>query len=57
MVKHFTFNGANAGSTPADIMYITLDYLILNRKDYNEIIFLKISRRGVYLSIFLVVYP
>jgi hypothetical protein len=28
MVKHFTHDEADAGSTPADISYITLDYLI-----------------------------
>jgi hypothetical protein len=47
MVKHFTTNEAYAGSTPADILYVTLDYLILNKRYYNEIIFLKIPRRGV----------
>jgi hypothetical protein len=32
MVKHFTTDEADAGSTPADISYVTLNYLILNRK-------------------------
>jgi hypothetical protein len=47
MVKHFTLDEADAGSTPADILYVILYYLILNRIYYNEIIFLKIPRRGV----------
>jgi hypothetical protein len=47
MVKHFTFNEADAGSNPADISYVALNYLILNRRYYYEIIFLKIPRRGV----------
>jgi hypothetical protein len=28
-------------------LYIALNYLILNKRYYNEIIFLKIPRRGV----------
>jgi hypothetical protein len=31
MVKHFTFNEADAGSTPADIPYVAFNYLILNK--------------------------
>jgi hypothetical protein len=27
MVKHFTSNEEDAGSIPADILYVTLDYL------------------------------
>ena len=57
MVKHFTNDEADAGSTPADTLYVTLNYLILNRKYNDEIIFLKIPRRGIYLSTFLIVYP
>jgi hypothetical protein len=41
MVKHFTNDEADAGSTPADILYVALNYFILNRKYYNEIILLK----------------
>jgi hypothetical protein len=41
MVKHFIFSEADAGSTPADILYVTLNYLILNKRYYNELIFLK----------------
>jgi hypothetical protein len=29
MVKHFTCNEADAGSTPADILYVALNYFIL----------------------------
>jgi hypothetical protein len=47
MVKHFTSDEADAGSNPADILYVALNYLILNKRYYNEIIFLKIPRRGV----------
>jgi hypothetical protein len=47
MVKHFTHDEADAGSNPADILYVTLNYLILNKRYYNELIFLKIPRRGV----------
>jgi hypothetical protein len=31
MVKHFTSDEADAGSIPADILYIILNYLILNK--------------------------
>ena len=31
MVKHFISSKADAGSIPADILYVALDYLILNK--------------------------
>jgi hypothetical protein len=41
MVKHFIVSEADAGSILADILYVALDSLILNKIYFNEIIFLK----------------
>jgi hypothetical protein len=56
LVKHFTNDEADAGSNPADILYVALNYFIINRRYYNEIIFLKFPWRGSSFTI-LVVNP
>jgi hypothetical protein len=59
MVKHFTNDEADAGSTPADISYVTLNYFILTIYEHMilmiETIFL--HQKSVCLSLFLTVYP
>jgi hypothetical protein len=32
MVKHFIVSEVDAGSIPADILYVALDYFILNKR-------------------------